>query len=383
MIAKPRFVAIDTALLGHLAADLFGADSGRRARALLTTASLNHGAWIPLITWHHVEELLRYGDVSAVSDRVSLLRSFSRIAWLAPPERPYDLATVLDLLRCEIRGILKVTPHSHGALVNYVKGQLLQFGQPEDIRILSDWREARPLLEGRSERAREVVSIAHTEVDQLPKRPLAALERAAMRPIDDLRQLFTTNAQALAEQMSNRGDPRLRDATGSAARFYEQRMADIVAVQSLPGNAKARFLRTLDLTVDDVADDVSSDELVKVATRRHKVKVALSSTGVNLEEVWPSLRRATIPSEYVQDAIGSERQSAQRASGSDLYDSYIASMSPYIDAVLVDKRTLHYIKLAAARDTALHPFVSSAMRAPTYAEIPRVLSEVKGEQRGP
>lgn len=82
-----------------------------------------------------------------------------------------------------------------------------------------------------------------------------------------------------------------------------------------------------------------------------------------------------MPSEKIIYEIRRSRRSATRSIGSDLNDDYLASLLPYLDAVIVDKRVYGHIRQAKRRNPELSLFTKSIFKAAFYDQLQNILKD--------
>lgn len=144
------------------------------------------------------------------------------------------------------------------------------------------------------------------------------------------------------------------------------------------GTALDIFLASHDVPKSDISDRTTLEQFKQIARRRRLARVAVNQLGLDFESVWPKLRDAEIPSEIIQQTVRSARKAAHRASGSDLGDDYLVCLGPYVDAVIVDKRTHEFLTQGVRRDPYFRQMVGFFGKAASYKHLPAVLAAYPG-----
>jgi hypothetical protein len=123
--------------------------------------------------------------------------------------------------------------------------------------------------------------------------------------------------------------------------------------------------------------DVTLGVFKDAVVRREQLEISIQQLGLKSESVWPKLQSYRLPSEEVISEIRRSRKNATRASGSDINDDYLASLMPYLDAVVVDKRTYEYLMQAKKRNPRISTLIGSMVKVSSYNQLPSVLNEIE------
>ena len=81
-LLTPKFIAIDSSMLGKWAADAHSNDSHARKLAGNVLNRILLESWIPVISWHHIEELIRHPDEAIAENRMKFLLTLPKVAWI-------------------------------------------------------------------------------------------------------------------------------------------------------------------------------------------------------------------------------------------------------------------------------------------------------------
>ena len=184
--------------------------------------------------------------------------------------------------------------------------------------------------------------------------------------------------EKLTEGLKNHGDRRLLDPNRTAQDFLNLVSSELMAALELEGTAFDIFVGNFDVPTSDISDKTTLRRFAQMAKRRKLVRVACDQLGVDLDQVWPRLRDAKIPSQIIQDTIREARKTATRASGSDIGDDYLACLAPYVDAIIVDKRTHEFITQGSRRNPYFREMAGFFAKTTTYKQLPAVLASYPG-----
>ncbi len=86
-ILTPKLVALDTSQYIELINDLNSKESFRIRHSKDFQKSLHERGYIPLLSFHHIAELLKHQDVAVVRDSVKFVRALPAVAWTSNSKR--------------------------------------------------------------------------------------------------------------------------------------------------------------------------------------------------------------------------------------------------------------------------------------------------------
>ncbi len=377
----PRFVAIDSSILASWAKDAFAEDPGLCNSAREAQKRLFDTAWIPIICLHHFIELARHADIKIGQRRIDFLRSFSQIAWIGRSYDPKMLGTIVDIFEAEVAAIVACPTIVFHNMRKAVRARLLQYGPPTDIAMLDDWKFMHSTLEAMATREQEVSSILHSKGRVNDASEIGKLRNIQINNSEVFNQPLIDEIAKTTEDLSQRGDARLINPLKTAEDFVSMVAKNLVEAIQRSSNAFDAFVEQHDIPKSDITDSTTVGEFKRLARLRKLARVATNQMGIDLELVWANIRDAKIPSEILQRATRNARGSAPRASGSDLGDDYLACLAPYVDAIIVDKRTHEFLTQAARRDPYIREAVGFFAKVTSYGQLPTILATCHGRQR--
>jgi hypothetical protein len=373
MIA-PRFVAIDTSVLASWAKAASSRDSTDRARSHHTLESLLNRGWIPVLTIHHFIELIRHPDLRLVSNRIKFLKSLPQVAWICNLLEQDHLGSVVDVFDAEVRTILDNPDVTIPVLKTSVRHEVLRFGSGSNIATLDLWQDFRPVVLKHIVREQEIASLVHVSPTNHAAIPISVLKRRQLPDRRILHLLHAAEAATVASQLTHRGDIRIRDPFKVALEFEAKLQTQLARIVDQTTSSLDAFLQQFDISRSDIRDSTTLAEFEQLAQRRQHVRATSTRLGLDLDTIWVKTRHASIPSDTVIAAIRRSRSSAPRASGSDITDDYLAAIGPYLDAIIVDKRTNEFLTQAARRDESLRCMIGFFARVKSYDKLPQTLA---------
>lgn len=373
-LVLPRFVAIDSSILASWARDAFAKDPELRAFARDVQTSLLSTNWTPIICLQHFIELARHSDIKIAATRVNFLKSFQQIAWLGSSYGPNVLGAQVDVFEAEIKAILTSPNADFHDICQSVQVDLMQYGQPNQIEFLNNWRHLHPALQSTAIHEQEISSIAHTSHSSYADTKISRLKKIPPKDQASLSRLLPVKMKTLTKDLTGRGDPRLIDPSHTAQRFLNMISPHLADALNFEGTAYDVFVASQDVPRNDISEETTLRQFTKIARRRKLTKAAVTQLGIDLDQAWPKIRDAKIPSEIVKETLRKARKTAPRASGSDLGDEDLACLAPYVDAIIVDKRTHEFMTQGARRDPYFREMVGFFEKATSYRQLPEILN---------
>lgn len=284
------------------------------------------------------------------------------------------LGAVVDVFEAEVAAIAAFPTIDFHKMREAVRARLLQYGPPTDIAMLDDWESMHSTLEAMATREQEVSSILHSEGRINDATEIGKLRNIQINDPGAFKQPLIEEISKTTEDLSQRGDARLIDPHRTAEDFVSMVAKNLGEAIQRSSNAFDAFVEQHDVPKSDITDSTTLGEFKRLARLRKLARVATNQMEIDLELVWGNIRDAKIPSEILQRAIRDARRSAPRASGSDLGDDYLACLAPYVDAIIVDKRTHEFLTQAARRDPYIHEAVGFFAKATSYNQLPEILA---------
>ncbi|MDP1854262.1 MAG: hypothetical protein Q8L26_08700 [Candidatus Omnitrophota bacterium] len=378
-LSKPKFIAIDSSILGKWAEDAYSQVAARREIASRVLNQILSENWILVISWYHFEELIRHPEETIAESRMRFILNLPHVAWIWKADGSNHIGSVVDVLAAEIKVYLSAECDATVEnLFSATRVCLLRFGAPSDIPTLKMWRELRQDMTalGLGKKQQEVASILHARHDVNDNAPLSVLKDKLSLSSGEEKLAYQREVSTLKNELVTRGDKRLLDHQAVARDFCNDIFSNITEISKSSLNTYEAFAKQFGYTLKDLPEGITLGEFRDMAARRQQVAISTRQLGLEIESIWPRLKSHRLPSEEIIYEIRRSRRKAIRASGSDLNDEYITSLMPYLDAVVVDKRTHEYLRQAKKRNPHLPLLITSMLKVGSYRQLPRVLSEM-------
>jgi hypothetical protein len=372
-IINPKFIAIDSSMVAKWAADGCSGDISKRKQAVSVMNQILTDNWIPVICWHHFEELVRHHDENIAENRIKFILSFPMIAWIWRADGRSDLGSIVDILAAEIEMFLTGKQDKVDYFINSTRSRLLHFGTPSEVPTFAMWRELRPDLIALGKKQQRIASLCHTSPNKYENTPLSVLSGKGIMTSEKAKQACVSEIASLTNELLEKGDKRLSNPQLVAQDFYDIVFSQIMEASNSKKSASEAFIEQFGFSSNDFQEGITLGEFARIATRRKQLEISARQLGFRIEDIWPKLKDHLMPSEEIVCEIRRSRRKAPRSSGSDLNDDYLASLIPYLDAVIVDKRTYEHIRQAKRRKPELSCFMKSVFKVGFYYHLPKTV----------
>jgi hypothetical protein len=347
-IIAPKFVMLDTATLGHVAAEPT-APFSKELFAILRT-----GEWFPYLTWHHLEELISHGNDDVFSSRVAFLSRLPHVAYLHldghEPTEPY-WASAVDLRAYETRFLATHPGAAHQDVIDAVwpsiRGGFVSGEQ--FVEANRQWWDVyrRDYAEARQLRKEQVANLTHFSPTD-SKEPI---------PPEGQHETFLSNeasaslrkrmAANLAANITQSGHLRRLNATALADDFAAAVFDMSSQLRSAGPCITDAWLHQIGVsrdrlppspTVEDVRYEVGFLQQMRVITDSFSASEAQSAV---------RLRKDQIPSWVVWEQVDRRMKQLPRAEIGNVNDKHIVGFGLYVDVLNVDKRVAECLRQAA------------------------------------
>lgn len=361
-VLDPTIIAPDSSHWAKWLDAMSADDSERRHRALSLHDQLVAQGRIPLLCWHHLEELLGGDDDDKARKRISFLMALPLIAWIRLPKDEVGLGSAAQVRAAEAvaacEGLNDLT-----AIRDRARALLLQTGTGrqaigEEAWV---WEAVRPMLRARREGSDMVAALGPLRTFD-ETRTIGELSKGAINSPQQMQaQLGTIHAKALREAMQSTGG----DAVRSRA-MADQFMDRVLAMLPPPGtSARDLLVSSLvdqGLDADEVRDECVLADLSRLGVFRSQLRVIASETGHSFE----ALKRVPmdmLPSWVIGEALRKHGQVRALRPGSDLHDSHLAVLAAYCEVLYVDKRTAEDFRQALKKEPRLVGLIGEIAKA--------------------
>jgi hypothetical protein len=346
-LAAPRYLALDSSMLGNVARDWALGDASRRRRVRDLLAYLKKQGILVFVAFQHIEELLKHENDSVVETRLRFLASIPLMAWCSHYHGEMDLGGILDLTAYELDA-LEAGCHSPASVIEYVRPKLISVGTGASLvsRNATNWWLIRPYLIERLAKEREVASLTHRPLfdeASLKGVSVADLLQRAVAPdheADEIQQRLTA---VISSKLAAQGDKKLLDPANTAAWFVSQVAQDRQAASARSVHPFQAMIDESSLDPTSVSPEMDAEYIIEMAMLTGKLSTIRNYKRQETRKF--DLRTFVLPpSLELWRRLKSRTAALPRASGSNITDGYLTSFALYVDFFQADKRTTEFIR---------------------------------------
>lgn len=351
-ISHARLVAPDSSHWSKWIDAIGSPDAARRARAVDMHGELLERGLVPLLTWHHLEELLGVDDHRTAARRIAFLQALPLVAWIRLEGDDVGLGSIAQLLAAEVIAACDgcATP---AEIRERARQLLIRFG-PGESAIGSErevWKIVRPALRSRRKKSDAVAALSPLRTFD-DRRTIGELSKCSINDPTGMRaQLDRIHEAAFAQALTATGGN--KPVAEEMARSFVQ---EVLEMLPSPGTSVRGLLVstlvTQGLDEDEIRDECVLAELNELALFRTHLRVIAPLTGRPFDAL-KHIPRTIIPSQLITTALKAHGQQRARRSGSDLTDAYLGALAPYCDLLFVDKRTAEDFRRARSKEPLL------------------------------
>lgn len=367
-LIEPKIIAPDSSHWAKWLDAATGKDGGRRQRARALHERLMKQGRIPLLSWHHLEELLGGKDDDAARARVAFLQGLPMLAYLRLAKDEAGLGSIVQVLAAEAIA----ASEGHGDLISVrdrARELLLKTGSGtqaigEEAWV---WEAVRPMLRSHKSKTDMIAALGPLQTFD-ENRTIGELAKLAANPPDQMRaQLSRIHAQALLEAKQSTGGDAARART-----MADDFIARVVPNMPSPGTTVREFLvSTLvgqGLDEEEVRDECVLADLSRLALFRSQLRVVASETGRSFKAL-KKVPMDVLPSRVIGEALRTHGQSRPLRPGSDLNDGYLGVLAAYCAVLYVDKRTAEDFTRAQRKEPRLKGLIGEIIKAADFEAL--------------
>lgn len=365
---KPMIIAPDSSHWAKWLDAMSADDPDRRRRALSLHDRLLEQGRVPLLSWHHLEELLGGDDDDAAAKRVSYLQGLPLITWLRLPKDDVGLGSVAQVLAAEAIAASEGQCDLH-SIRDRARALLLRTGSGtqaigEEAWV---WQAVRPMLRARRSSSDMVAALGPLRTFD-ESRTIGELSKGSINSPQEMRvQLDRIHATALQEATRSTGGDTVR-AKAMADEFVQR----VIAMMPPPGMTVHDLLVStlVDQGVDEeeVRDECVLADLSRLGVFRSQLRAVASETGRSFEAL-KNVPMEVLPSRVIAEALRLHGQPRARRPGSDVHDGHLAVLAAYCGALYVDKRTAEDFIRAQRKEPRLKGLIGEIAKAADFEAL--------------
>jgi hypothetical protein len=374
----PRLIALDSSIIGNVARDFYHSNehNQKKARHFLDYLSLKN--LIPLITWHHIEELFQHNNEVVRDNRIRFIKSFPMIAWFSSVNSPSIVGSILDIQATELSLLIDNPSISLEVVIQKTKDKLLKFSSGQDLVSIFNydqetWKQYRENLAHRQERRRKIASIGHAKFIDMKSNKFSDFINKRLHKPEETTKTFDILEANLERELLNHGDKKLSGYKSVAQEFINYVKKSGLQLYHAQGNAQNIFLKSFGIDPRDVSSDATLQDIGYTAIYKQKIRILAETFGLNYD-LLNAIKEDLCPSWLIWRELDKVLKSAQHASGSDITDKYHSVLALYADILLVDKR-FHEIFKQVARNAVIKKIINKVIKLSDYGNIMNLIGK--------
>lgn len=368
---RAKLVAFDTAHLGDMARDWSSRRAAERQAASGFVSTLFRLGWVPVLSWHHLDELLKHHRIEVASDRLKFIRSLPAIAWVRSAADEILPGAVVDILAWEAKAATEVTGDGALEVRDRAATHMLAFGTGDEAVawFVDGWEVLRPFLWAREARSREIVAISRSTVmDEMSLDRVTEWLRSNLNEPTETTRKSQELHELLSQEIKNSGDRRIPNAEDISARFFEDVFDSAAALRSGGASPVRQYLRSIGIDEADITLKTTMEDVTDLARHRKRLRLVSDAISTPYERLKSEATLDRIPSCIIQKGMEMHRQRHREHKGSDLTDAYLACLAPYVDICFVDKRTHENVIRAKRKSPLVTSLAQSVQKLGYYKD---------------
>jgi hypothetical protein len=376
-LCRPRLVVLDTAHLAGLVADIESDGLQRKRAAQRFVPDLVEMGWLPLLCWHHIEELLQHRDDQLVDARLRYLWSLPRMAWIQPSDPNAGPGSILEVLRAEAAAALRSPGADAIRVRDLVRDELIAVGTGADAIPggFREWRLLRNALAHQQQNARRVAAIARWRATDIDDTRMGTWFNRPKRNLNDAARVLGHLRNDLECEIATRGDRRIPDAAAIATEFMQQVAQDGHAVVADREAAPAvQLLINAGLEPEEIDPLATFGETLDLLTFQKRLRMVTEGFNLPWAELKRRVTRQQLPVIVIEEAMRRHAQDQAERKGSELNDTHLLCLAPYADMTYVDKRTLENLRRVRHKCPVVDRLIGSVARATGHPAVGAMLA---------
>lgn len=332
---------------------------------------MDHG-WLPLLCWHHVEELLQHQNDELVEARLRYLRSWPLTAWIQTLDSRTGPGSVVDVLQAEVTVAHRHTGTDALEVRELARDSLLAVGPGTEVipDVFRDWRLLRSALATQQQKAREVTAVSRWRAMDIDSTRIADWMDKPLRQSDEAARILQLFRDNLTKEIATRGDKRISDPAEVADTFFSEVVRGGQAINERDDSSPAiQILVNAGMDLDDIDPSITLAEAANLLTFHKRLAIVAKTSGLPLQELKRTVTQNRLPVTVIQECMRIYAHDQPERKGSELNDVHLLCLAPYADITYVDKRTMESVRRAKAKNAVFAELVGHVGKAGSYSEI--------------
>lgn len=348
--------------------DATGAEGRRGEEARSFYERLLERGRVPMLTWHHVEELLGHENERRARRRCAFLSELPLLAWLRSPGSDVGIGSVVQVLAAEVVAVAE----GHRALTDVRdRARELVVSTGGGDQAMGDggwtWLALRPHLRARRPHADLVAAVTPMEIFD-ESRTIGELARLNVNPPAEVeRQLGVIRLRILGQMTRAAGGDHVRGQR-MTDEFMDRLRRDMPPRHKSVRELLVSTLVRRGLDESEIQDHCVLADLMQLVAFRQRLRAVAPEMGHAFGDL-KQIPMASIPSEVIGGALRKHGQLRDRRPGSDVNDLSLAVLAAYSDTLCVDKRTAEDFRRARRKEPWLTDLIGRIVKTANFLDL--------------
>lgn len=365
---EPFLVAVDSFVLNDIAKDYFHNDPKRNKKAEEFLNELYMCGAVPVLTWHHIEEMLAHKNDEVVSKSIAFIRDLPLLAFIG---------SIVEIEYVEIATILQYESTDFAFIISSTQKEIYSFLSGIDFidPLSSILGTIRQEVLSKTNRDKEIASISRATA-------LRGHYEYKLSEVKNMKE-YTYSKKAteailadmkknLIQELKSNGDKKMVDIEKIADDFFsrielDENLSEVPMIDMIKKNSRA---------TDEEFNKIKTwEDLECIPIFRTRLKLISNSFPASERSRILNLKEENCPTWLLWKELYKIRVKAQRASGSDINDGFLAGLCLYTDLTIVDKRTHEYLTQIKQKSKILKEHINQFEKLSHYSQLLDYLPE--------
>lgn len=371
---KPILVAFDSSILIDISKDFYHEEGEKKQKASEILKYIEQSAIVPVVTWHHIEELLAYSNEHVALNSLNIFKYFPVVAYLKCLSIPNHAGSIIDIEVLEIKNVLNNKKISLKNNVNKTKQHLFEYCSGSELiePYIQNASILRYHILSRENKKKEIASISRANSIRSKETNVSTLRNGKFRSPDEAYRILEQMRINLERELKLKGDKKLNSPEESSTNFLTEVFESGMEMLNSNGSVEERFLKSFGLTVEETKNFQKLEQIQYLAIFKKRREIISRSLSINERLKVSELKEEKCPSWLLWKELNKIRVEAEKASGSDLNDGYLAALVYYVDVTIVDKRTNEYLSQVKRKHKHIAELMRKFVKLPNYTYLPNI-----------
>ncbi len=371
----PKLISIDTSVFGIIAKDYYSRNNKRSEKAHQVVSHLNSKGYIPLLSFHHIREILQYQDDEVVFNRWSLIKKFPTVAWICSIKDENVLGSIVDLHELEIQLLLENKNDHLARFTDLVRSKYIKYSSGEEFveHFEPLYCQIRDLGMIDIQRGKEIESLTHVRSKNIDNTKLFELFDSRLRTPQEVRAFMREFESNLVESLKQVGDAKLTSPQSVAKSFVDEVIAEGKQLYSSEQPLYESFVKLAGVRLDQVTPKTTVGELGYLGVYNQKVRQLLGFLGIPEEkevELLPKEQISWIIWKHMDQAMKSDK----RASGSNIEDRHMGILALFTNIFTADRRVHEYFRRLSKSEPSIYAQMGKIVKLSKYSDLEAICS---------